>query len=75
MGDKSIIFGSIIFLIIFVCLSANALWCLSSLSVFIGGLFISGIIPLVGQLNSGVARLGSPGSSGVVLICISDLVS
>ena len=44
-GRKSIISGSII---IFICLLTNTLWCSSSLSMFIGTLFIIGIIPLVG---------------------------
>ena len=57
------------FLIIFVCLSANALWYSSSLSVLISILFIIGMIPLVGQINSSVAGLGSPGPSGIIFIC------
>ena len=75
-----ILSGSIIFLIIFVCLFTNTLWCSSSLSMLIGILFIIGMIPLVGPLNTSFAGLGSPGPSGIIVICnkarcISELVS
>ena len=78
-GKNRIISGSIMFLIIF-CLSTNALWCSSSLSICITIPFIIGMIPLVGQLYSSVAGLGSSGPSGVILICnktrcISEIVS
>ena len=48
--------------------------------MLIGTVFIFDIIPPVGQLNSSVAGLGSPGPSGIILTCnrarcISDLVS
>ena len=47
--------------------------------MLIGALFSIGMIPLVGQLNSNVAGLGSPGPSSIVLTCntarhTSDLV-
>ena len=47
--------------------------------MLIGILFITGMMPLVGQLNSSVAELGSPSPSSVILICnrarcISELV-
>ena len=58
----------------------NASQCSSSLFESIGNLFIIGIMPCIGLLNSSVVWLGSPGSSGVILICnkaicMSSLVS
>ena len=66
-AKKSIIAGSVIFLIIFICLLTNALLCSPSLSMVIGALFIIGIILHVGQLNSSVSGCGSPGHSNIVM--------
>ena len=48
--------------------------------MLISGLFINGTIPLVGQLNSNVAGLGSPGPNDIIQICnrakcLPDLVT
>ena len=51
------------------CPLINALWCSSSLSAPIGGLFTNGIMPLIGQLNNIVAELQRPCPRGVILIC------
>ena len=66
-------------LIIF-CLFINALECPSSLFELSGSLVGIGMMPLIEWLKSSVAGLGSPGPSGVDLICneailMSDLVS
>ena len=49
------------------------LWCSSSLSILIGFLYITDIMPHTGQLNSNVAGLGRPWPSGVVLICSNTM--
>ena len=51
------------------CLCIKVWWCSSSLSMLIGGLSITGIMPLTRQLNSSIAGLGRPCPSGLVLIC------
>ena len=57
------------FLSFYVCLSTNAS---SSFSELVSSLFIIGIMLCIGWLNSSVAGPGSPGSSGVALICNKD---
>ena len=68
-GEMHNIFWSILVFVIFACLFIIALWCSSSLSITIGGLFITGIMLQIGQLNSIIAGLGSPCLSGIILIC------
>ena len=53
----------------FPCLCIKVLWCLSSLSILISSLSITGIVPLTRQFNSSVTGLRKLSSSGVVLIC------
>ena len=55
-----------------VCLSTSTLEWSSSLSTLKGDLFITGIIPPIGQVNNSAAGLCSPCPSGVDLICNKD---
>ena len=68
MGRETRFLKVSLFCLFLHCLSTNALWCSSSLSVPIGGLFF-GIMPLTGWLDNNVAGLQRPCLSSVVLIC------
>ena len=58
-----------LFLSFLLCLCISWTWCLSSLSTITDFLSITGITPHTWWLNSNVARLGRPCTSGVVWIC------
>ena len=45
-----------------------------NLSAFIGDLLITGIMPIIGQLNKSVVGLGSPAPSGIDLTCKSYIL-
>ena len=64
-----LISGSTLVLSSFVCMFTSDSQCSSSLFILIESLLIIGIIPLIGQLNSIFAGIGSPGPSGVLWIC------
>ena len=51
------------------CLSINALWSSSSLSILTGRLLNNGIMPLIGWLSNMVAGLGRPCPSSVICVC------
>ena len=53
-------------IIIFVCLFINALLCSLFIFKLSGGLVRIGMMPLIGQLNSSIAGLGSPDLVGLI---------